>query len=506
MFLRKPFVVLVFSAIVMLVLISCNPVVTDFEPKEGSPGDEVTITGNRFKENPEDNTVKFKETPAPEILEATKNLIKVIVPEGVETGPISVTTSQGTGISQEDFEVIDGKEWTFMVYLDADNNLESAGIDDFLEMAAVGSSSDINIVVQMDRITGEDNSFGDWTGTRRFLINKDDAPDKSEFVDLEEQNMGAPDTLQDFVVWAVQTYPAKRYALSIWNHGNGWKELVETRLLTRARAAETPGEEAVTLRAIASDDTDNDILYMKELQGALEGALEQIGGQMKLDVVGFDACLMGMIEVCYAVRNVANNVVGSEWLEPGDGWPYDTILADLIGAPTVSGSDLSQNIVTKYGSAYGSGITQSSVDMSNIDDVVSKIDTFADVMTSEWDALQNARNNTIQYHPAWSPSTWGIDLWQFADNVYNRVTSETIKNAAQALKEALDTFVTNEKHSTDKDGSHGVAIYFPPTKTDFDNDPEHTGYMQDNTVFPVDFVQSHNWDEFLQRFYENIGS
>ena len=66
--------------------------------------------------------------------------------------------------------------WTLMVYLDADNNLESAGIDDFLEMATVGSDANINIVVQFDRINGYDTSYGDWTRCKRFYIEKDMTP------------------------------------------------------------------------------------------------------------------------------------------------------------------------------------------------------------------------------------------------------------------------------------------------------------------------------------------
>ena len=60
------------------------------------------------------------------------------------------------------------KPWTFMVYLDGDNNLESAAVNDFLEMSSVGSSSNVNIVALMDRISGYDTSYGDWTDTRRF--------------------------------------------------------------------------------------------------------------------------------------------------------------------------------------------------------------------------------------------------------------------------------------------------------------------------------------------------
>ncbi len=43
-------------------------------------------------------------------------------------------------------------EWTVMVYLDSDNNLESAGIADINEMEIAGSTTDVNIVVQVDRI------------------------------------------------------------------------------------------------------------------------------------------------------------------------------------------------------------------------------------------------------------------------------------------------------------------------------------------------------------------
>jgi len=515
MFRKKSLALIVFLVFALVILSSCAPKIISFTPGTGAPGTDVTINGKRFKEDAADNTVKFGDTVATDIVSSSTTKIIAKVPAGASTGLISVRTNRGTGYSAENFivPILGGAKWTLMVYLDADNNLESAGIDDFLEMATVGSSSDVNIVVQMDRTTGHDNTFGDWTGTRRFLINEDDTPDMAPLSDLGEQNMGHPDTLRDFVVWAVENYPAEHYALSIWNHGDGWRNLIERSLMPRARAPETPrGEETITLRTVATDAQDNDVLFMKEVQDALEGAksrLEERGmTNVKLDVVGFDACLMGMVEVSYALRNVANYMVGSEWLEPGDGWPYDTILTELINTPTFDGSDLSSVIVTKYGLAYSSGITQASVDMTKLSDLISKIDAFAGAMNTEWAALKTARDNTITYHPygdLW-PSTWGVDLWHFADNVYNGVTSTTIKNAAQAVKNAIDAFVTNEHHSSDKNGSHGVAIYFPPNKTKYENDPDHTAYLQTNDVFPVDFVKLHNWDEFLIAFYNNTGT
>ena len=60
--------------------------------------------------------------------------------------------------------------WTIMVYLDGDNNLEDAAIDDVNEMEMIGSSDEVNIIVQFDRIDSYDETNGDWKDTRRFRI------------------------------------------------------------------------------------------------------------------------------------------------------------------------------------------------------------------------------------------------------------------------------------------------------------------------------------------------
>ncbi|MFQ5865941.1 MAG: clostripain-related cysteine peptidase [bacterium] len=508
MFLGKAIFVSIMSMLIV-VASGCAPVIKNFTPERGIEGTEVTIEGKRFGDTADENTVKFGDATATDISVPDKNKIVAKVPTGAETGLISVTVSGRTGKSRNSFIVVgpSTSKWTFMVYLDGDNNLESAGIDDFLEMAAVGSSDEVNIVVQMDRAPGHDDTYGDWTGTKRFLIQNGDTPSVAAVQNLGEENMGDPAVLQDFVEWAVATYPADHYALSIWDHGGGWRVLRE-KMIEEVRAVTSRGEPDWGIaRAVAWDDTDGDKLYLREVQQALEAAkpriLDRSGTLVKLDVVGFDACLMGMVEVAYALRNVANYVVGSEDLEPGDGWPYDTILGDLVATSSFSAEDVADLIVTKYGNAYGSGITQSSVDVAELSNVCNKIDALTNRMNTEWASLQAARANTFQYHP-YGASYWGIDLWDFADKVYNQVTSTEIKTAALQLRNAIDDFVTNERHSPDMAGSHGVAIYFPPTQTEFNNDPDHTGYEESNTYMPVDFVKYHRWDNWLQDYYTNI--
>ena len=102
--------------------------------------------------------------------------------------------------------------WTIMVYMAGDNNLSAAGEADLEEMRLVGSSDRVNVVDEFD-------NAGD-AGTRRILIGKDGIGEHIEM--LGETDSGSPGVLSGFIEWAAQNYPADRYALVLWNHGNGW--------------------------------------------------------------------------------------------------------------------------------------------------------------------------------------------------------------------------------------------------------------------------------------------
>jgi hypothetical protein len=523
---KKNFMVNLFMCMILsllLLLTGCNgkkPMIKSFDPPQGNIGTSVNIHGENFQDNEADNTVKFGgvDVPTSEIMDARNELIIAKVPAAAKTGLISVETSEGMDFSKTNFKVTNGSgaKWTFMVYLDADNNLEQYGINDFLEMAMAGSNTDLKIVVQMDRIAGYDPRFGDWEGTRRFLVQQGDNPSIAPVQHLGEQNMGDPDVLQDFVEWAITNYPAQNYALVIWNHGHGasWRALQEN-LIERAEISRSRGErDTAVTRTIAWDETDNDKLYMYEVKVALQAAQQRLnvraGTHVKIDLIGFDAGMMGMIEVAYALRNVANFVVGSEQSQPDDGWPYDAILGDLKAAPEASPQDLGRLIVTKYASTYphpgNTNITQASVNIVRVNDLIAAIDAFSIVAISEWDKLKEARDHSIRYNNNCpSPNVcWGVDLWNFADEVQNRTTSIPIQLAAAHLKNSIDSFVVDEHHSLDQAGSHGIAIYFPSSQTEFSNDPEHEGYEQFNIFMPVDFVLFHLWDNWLQQYYSNI--
>lgn len=360
----------------------------------------------------------------------------------------------------------DQAEWTFLVYMGADNNLESAGITDFLEMADVGSDANVKIVALFDRHLGWQTGFDDWTDTRRGVINNGDEPDTTWGTSIGEANMGDPQTLVDFVEWGMQTYPASRYAVVLWDHGSGW----------HARSEPPPSKIACVDECVPctqdSPDCDmhgttcdldtgccagDDRLFMQELGNALQAIEMDV---QQLDLVGFDSCLMGMVEVAYEIRGCATVMVGSERSEPNNGWPYDTLLADLVADPSMTAADLGGTIVSRYYESYVDDHTQSAINLSSMDALASKIDLLAQTLRDDWNG-----------------------------------NSAGCAMAAHRVMMAVKSAVIAEKHGSALPGSQGLAIYFPEDDFNFDSN-----YNSTTIQFPGDT----RWEEFLLDFYASM--
>ena len=237
--------------------------------------------------------------------------------------------AQGTGTTKM-------YKWVFMVYLDADNNLESAGISDFNEMEMAGSTDEVAIVVLMDRIPGYDSSNGNWTDARIYLVERDADPEKINsklLADLGEVDMGDPATLIYFVNYTVTHFPAEHYALVIWDHGNAWKRDPASTHVRGVAWDESSGEDYLT---------EQELIY----------ALKEINSFTHIDLLGFDVCLLGMIEVAYDLAPYASVYVASQDYEPLDGWYYTPFLQALVANPNMTARELAIEIVKAYGYYY----------------------------------------------------------------------------------------------------------------------------------------------------------
>lgn len=373
-------------------------------------------------------------------------------------------------------------EWTVMIYLDSDNNLESAGINDINEMEIVGSSSDVNIVVQVDRIPysvlaannqgyADDTSNGNWTNTRRYYITQDFDPyliNSDLISELGELNMGDPQTLVDFANWAITEYPAERYLLVIWNHGGGFRSLN-------------------LIKDIAWDDTSGgDKITMPELEYSLSAISAQMG--KNIDIVGMDACLMAMTEVAYQIKDHADILVASEENEPNDGWPYDTILAQLVANPMMSSTQLATDIVDKYIYSYPYGnVTQSAIDLSYMDTLTSQLSNLALAIMDDSLTLKSKyilASTSSQYYG--DPDF--IDLYDFCSKVLIYSYNIQVKSIALSIQQTLisSVVINSNYNGWSVSGSKGLSIYFPWYYAYNSNKYNSTNFARDTF-----------WDEML---------
>jgi YD repeat-containing protein len=85
------------------------PRVASFTPTAGSPGDEVTVRGERFTGA---TGVGFGGVAAASFSLANDTTLKALVPVGAVSGPLSVTTPAGTGTSTGSFVVLSKPDFT----------------------------------------------------------------------------------------------------------------------------------------------------------------------------------------------------------------------------------------------------------------------------------------------------------------------------------------------------------------------------------------------------------
>jgi len=368
-------------------------------------------------------------------------------------------------------------KWTVMVYLDGDNNLEGYGLDDFNEMEAVGSTSDVNIIVQMDRTEYMDWLFGgDWSETRRFRVEKDydtDTITTLHVQSLGEKNMGDPETLIDFADWTMTNYPAEHYALIIWDHGAGWPIVA------------------------IDDDNGEDGITMDELSYAL-GEIKEKNNDEKLDIIGFDACLMAMLEVAYQVQPYADVMVSSEESEPADGWDYTPFLQALSADPDMGSHELATRITESYLDYYqvvnkDESVTLSAVDLNKLDKLTTSVDAFSlalvDAMPEEGNWRQMAQATT--YSEKYGGDYYGyLDLKDFANMVSYFTNESSVKQAALNVSMAVDEVVISNVHGTEHKYSHGLSI-----------DATEYAAVQSSDYPDLEFSRANSWSSFLRQYY-----
>ncbi|MEZ4642450.1 MAG: clostripain-related cysteine peptidase [Chloroflexota bacterium] len=368
-------------------------------------------------------------------------------------------------------------DWTILVYMAADNNLETAALQDLNEMEAAGSSEQVNVLVQLDRSANDSSADGDWQETRRYVVQADTDPAviTSTFTIEGEVNMGEAGALNDFLAWGIQTYPANHYALILWDHGAGWN-------------------------GFAFDNDAGDHLTLPELATAVSQALAQTSLD-KLDVVAFDACLMGQLDVFHALQPYADYAVGSAELTPGHGWDYQTLFANLLADSDIDGAQFARQMVDDFGRTYTQAepddfVTMTAVSLADLPPLTHAVEQLAAALLHDpqlaASAVADARSGTESFARAYGTDGEqyaAIDLGHFAAILSQRSPDPTVQEMAVTLQQALATATIAHMHGSGFKHSQGVAIYFPRQQEFYT--PEYGRITQLTT-----------WNRFLHSYYD----
>jgi len=367
----------------------------------------------------------------------------------------------------------EGDGWTVLHYSMADTDLEPFMVADVNEIGAVGSNENLHVREFMDRNVGygDDELLdqGSWVGARVLDIGQGGATEVVE--DLGDVNSADPEVLARFIAEGIEANRAGHYALIISDHGASW-----------------PG--------IGPDEgSDYDVLDLAEITAGISSGLEQAGVD-KLDLLGFDACLMANYEVASAVAPLADRLVASQELEPGHGWDY-TSLQLLADDPEATVDELGSEIIAGFaGQAADQGtseqITLSMVDLTQMDAVDEAVAAFAGAMeeqsTDVAPAVGQSEATTLAFgkSPDQSQDKHLSDLGLLAASIGE--SAPEVAEQADALVSALDGVVLDSVEGVGTAGATGLSIYLPPVVELAD--PAY-----------ADVVSSDEWRSFLDSYY-----
>jgi len=260
-----------------------------------------------------------------------------------------------------------------MLYQMADNNLEYYLRQDYEELtnSDVVQSGDLRLWVYYDALNqGGDpliNTVGldgkdlkdRFTGSR--YMTWDDSLGKMR-VDVEldgEQNSDTKKVIQDFLEHAYADCQSGGFdsLFGIFSsHGGGF--------------AGYGGDENKRRKLLQTN---------QGIVGAIKGAL---GNGNKLDVIGFDACLMQAIGAADDYTDVAKHILASEAVEPGHGWAY-TYLQTAPNALELAKQILDTFINQKQGSNHQSPKTMAILNTENFGKFIEKLETFSTDLLKE---------------------------------------------------------------------------------------------------------------------------
>jgi hypothetical protein len=367
----------------------------------------------------------------------------------------------------------DSSDWTIGIYMNADNSLGAAGFDGkdirevydwastLYDIEESGSSAHANVLILKDgplynSPPGDDCQLMYIDSIGNEITN---SPGNMVVNNVSEVDMSDPNTLINFTTWMKTWYPADNYALILWDHGYGWQMAGQD--VSSGRTMMTMDKLKIALAAITNN------------------------GEDRLDILGFDECMMGMAEVAYQVHPYVDYMVASERTEPGDGWWYHGILDDLTSID-MTPAELAIDMVDSYVYSYDNNIQKPGYDpvsdryvrnyglaainaYSKMDLLLMNIDNLCQAVNAKvatyGDEIATALGETETYNYAGNSPYY--DIYDFAKNLRAEIADTNIQTNATAVMNAMNYTILYSDYGVDDTSSKGLSIYLPLTSEDY---------------------------------------
>ena len=334
--------------------------------------------------------------------------------------------------------------WAVYVYM-CGSDLESEGgfaTDDLMEMTLADLPDNVNFIIETGGASSWNNNEVNADAIDRFAFTSKGF----ELVDEQEQaDMGESDTLADFLKYCNKNYPADNRMLLFWDHGGG------------------------SVGGVTYDENyDYDSLTLPEMSSAMSEA--GFGGDNKLDMIGFDTCLMATLDNAEMCANYADYMVASEESEPSCGWNYQSWVQSLADDTGMGPVQIGKNICDSYiegcaDEAVDDEATLSLTDLSKIaplseafDNMGTEIFTEASQDTAVCGDFARSAVNAENYGGNNDEDGYAnmVDLGDLVSNS-EKILPETSETVLNALKDAVIYSV----HGDYKENSNGLSVYYP---------------------------------------------
>jgi hypothetical protein len=286
-----------------------------------------------------------------------------------------------------------GPQWVYAIYMDGDNNLDRYWEQYSLPaLLRVPAGEGLEIVAMMDRRGATGTQLVELDGSSQTLV-----------AVYPEKDFGDGATFQWFLQEVRSRYPSGRLAVSVWDHGYGWRSFA---------ADETSGGDRIT---------------MDEFRTALANA------GVTVDLLAFDCCNMASTEVAYeaARSGKAGVLVASEETVPQNGFPYDLMLTpvalDPARTPAQVGADMVAGWKTYYDAQpWANGAHLAALDLARLGAATPDLQSWATVLRA--DLPSSRKDITAAAAKAWS--AWGTDYVDIGDLCTQLAASGSISDPA----------------------------------------------------------------------------